>query len=58
MITIFCGFCQLSAKKLAFFSKINVMIKFIHYLASFWVKNVNFFADLINLFFHKNLARA
>jgi hypothetical protein len=28
MITIFCDFCQFSAKKLAFFSKTNVMIKF------------------------------
>jgi hypothetical protein len=27
MITIFCDFCQFSAKKLAFFSKTNVMIK-------------------------------
>jgi GH18 family chitinase len=26
MITIFCDFCQFSAKKLAFFSKTNVMI--------------------------------
>jgi hypothetical protein len=26
MITIFCDFCQISAKKLAFFSKTNVMI--------------------------------
>jgi hypothetical protein len=35
MITIFCDFCQFSAKKLAFFSKSNVMIKFLHNLASF-----------------------
>jgi hypothetical protein len=27
-ITIFCVFCQFSAKKLAFFSKINAMIIF------------------------------
>jgi hypothetical protein len=26
MITIFCDFCQISVKKLAFFSKTNVMI--------------------------------
>jgi hypothetical protein len=26
MITIFCDFCQISSKKLAFFSKTNVMI--------------------------------
>jgi hypothetical protein len=29
MITIFCDFRQFSAKKLAFFSKTNVMIKFL-----------------------------
>jgi hypothetical protein len=28
MITIFCNFCQFSAKKLAFFSKTNAIIKF------------------------------
>jgi hypothetical protein len=29
MITIVCDFCQFSAKKLAFFSKANVMLKFL-----------------------------
>jgi hypothetical protein len=29
MITIFCDFCHFLAKKLAFFSKTNVMIKFL-----------------------------
>jgi hypothetical protein len=33
MIKIFCDFCQFSANKLAFFSKINVMVKFLHNLA-------------------------
>jgi hypothetical protein len=33
MITIFCDFRQFSAKKLAFFSKTNVMIKILHILA-------------------------
>jgi hypothetical protein len=33
MITIFCDFRQCSAEKLAFFSKTNVMIKILHYLA-------------------------
>jgi hypothetical protein len=42
MVTIFCDF---SAKKLAFFSKTNVMIKFSHNLALFCVKNANFFAE-------------
>jgi hypothetical protein len=35
MITFFCDFCQFSAKKLAFFSKTNVMIKILPYLALF-----------------------
>jgi hypothetical protein len=33
MITIFCDFQQFSAKNLAFFSKTNVMVKFLHKLA-------------------------
>jgi hypothetical protein len=33
MITIFCNFRQFSAKKLAFFSKTNVIIKILHNLA-------------------------
>jgi hypothetical protein len=35
MITIFCDFRQFSAKKMAFFSKTNVMIKILHILALF-----------------------
>jgi hypothetical protein len=35
MITIFSDFCQFSAKKLAFFSKTNVMITILHNLALF-----------------------
>jgi hypothetical protein len=35
MITIFGDFRQFSAKKLAFFSKTNVMIKILHNLALF-----------------------
>jgi hypothetical protein len=35
MITIFCDFCQFSAKKLACLSKTNVMIQFLHNLALF-----------------------
>jgi hypothetical protein len=45
MITIFCDFCQFSAKKLALISKTNVMIKILHNFALFWVKNANFFAE-------------
>jgi hypothetical protein len=46
MITIFCDFCQFSAKKLAFFSKTYVMIKSLHNLALFWAKNDNFFEKI------------
>jgi hypothetical protein len=35
MINIFSDFRQFSAKKMAFFSKTNVMIKFLHNLAFF-----------------------
>jgi hypothetical protein len=35
LITIFCDICQSSAKKLAFFSKTNVMIKILQILALF-----------------------
>jgi hypothetical protein len=35
MITIFCDFSQFSAKKLAFFSKTNVMINFFQNLSLF-----------------------
>jgi hypothetical protein len=43
MITIFCDFRQFSAKKLAFFSKINVMIKFLQKLAVVRAKKRQFF---------------
>jgi hypothetical protein len=33
MITIFCDFCQFSAKKLAFFPRTNGMIKYLQKLA-------------------------
>jgi hypothetical protein len=41
MITIFCDFRQFLAK-MALFSKTNVMIKILHNLALFWVKNTYF----------------
>jgi hypothetical protein len=44
MVTILCDFRQFLAKKLAFFSKTNVMIQILHNLALFQVKNANFFA--------------
>jgi hypothetical protein len=46
MITIFCDFRQFLAKKMAVFSKINAMIKILHDLAWFRVKNANFFAEI------------
>jgi hypothetical protein len=54
MITIFCDFRQFSAKKLAFFSKINVMIQILHNLALFWVKNANFFCWIFWRKYFKN----
>jgi hypothetical protein len=52
MITIFCDFCQFSAKKLAFFSKTNVIITiFAKKLAVVGAKNANFFAK----FFGENI---
>jgi hypothetical protein len=46
MITIFCDFCQFSAKKLAFFSKANVMIKFLPKIAVHSLsKKRHFFAE-------------
>jgi hypothetical protein len=51
VITIFCDFRQFSAKKLAFFSKTNVVIKILHNFALFGVKNANFFAE----FFGENI---
>jgi hypothetical protein len=51
MIKIFCDFWQFSAKKLAFFSKTNVMIKILHKIALFLVKNANLFAE----FFGENI---
>jgi hypothetical protein len=53
MIAIFGDFLQLSAKKLAFFSKTNVMIKILHNVALFGVKNANFFAK----FFGENILK-
>jgi hypothetical protein len=46
-----CDFWQFSAKKLAFLFKTNVMIKSMHNLALFWVKDANVFAE----FFGENI---
>jgi hypothetical protein len=45
MITVFCDFDNFWRQKLAFFSKTNVMINFLHNLALFWVKSTNFSAE-------------
>jgi hypothetical protein len=45
MITIFCDFPQFLVKKMAFFSKPNVMINVLHNFALFRVKNAHFFSD-------------
>jgi hypothetical protein len=52
MITIVCDFRQFSAKKMAFFSKTNVMIKILPNLALFRVKN-GIFAE----FFGENILK-
>jgi hypothetical protein len=50
-ITVFCDFCQFSAKKLAFFfSNTNVKINFFQKLALVWVKKADFWN-----FFGKNI---
>jgi hypothetical protein len=41
-------------KKMAFFSKTNVMINFLHNLALFWVESANFFAE----FFGENILKS
>jgi hypothetical protein len=51
MIALFCDFCQFLAKKLTFFSKTNVMIKFFQKLAVVLSKNANIF----DKFFGKNI---
>jgi hypothetical protein len=50
MLIIFCDFRR---KKLAFFSKTNVMIKILHNLALFRAQNANFFA----VFFGENILK-
>jgi hypothetical protein len=49
----FLRFLTISAKKLAFFSKTNVLIKILHILALFWVKHAKFFAE----FFGENILK-
>jgi hypothetical protein len=41
-------------EKMAFFSKTNVMIKILHNLALFWVKNANFFRWIFRRKYLKN----
>jgi hypothetical protein len=53
MITIFCDFRQFTAKKLAFFSKTNVLIKVLQKLAAVCAKNARLFAN----FFGENIIK-
>jgi hypothetical protein len=46
MIIIFGDFCQFSAKKMAFFSKTNVMINFFSKTSSSLSKNANIFTNV------------
>jgi hypothetical protein len=52
-LPIFGDFCQFSAKKLAFISKTNVMIKFLEIVTVVWAKNANIFAE----FFGENILK-
>jgi hypothetical protein len=54
IITIFCDFWQYSAKKLAFFSKTNVILKILYNLGLFRVKNANSFAEIFGEKYLKN----
>jgi hypothetical protein len=54
MITIFCDFCQFSAKKLVFFSKTNVMIKILHNFALFKSKMQVFLLNFSPKIFKKS----
>jgi hypothetical protein len=51
MIIILVDFCQFSGRKLAFFSKTNVMINFFKKLAVVGTKNANIFTK----FFSENI---
>jgi hypothetical protein len=42
MVTIFCDFSQFSAEKMAFFSKTNVIMKFLQKIAVVSAKNAIF----------------
>jgi hypothetical protein len=56
MIANFFDFNQFSAKKLAVFSKTNVMITFWHKLVEVCAKNANFFAKVFGkTFFNHNI---
>jgi hypothetical protein len=52
MITIFCACCQFSVKNLAFFSKTDVMIKFLQKLA---VERQKTPANIFAKFFDKSI---
>jgi hypothetical protein len=53
MIKIFCDFRQFSAKKIAFFSKTNAMMKILHNLALFLSQKLQFY----RIFFSENISK-
>jgi hypothetical protein len=54
MITIFCDFCQFSAKKLAFFSKTNVIIKILEIVTVVWAKKRQYFRQIFRRKYFKD----
>jgi hypothetical protein len=54
MLTIFCDFCQFSAKKLAFFSKTNVMINFFSKFGFVLSQKRQFFRQIFRRKYFKN----
>jgi hypothetical protein len=54
MITIFCEFCQFSAKKLAYFSNTTVLTNFLQKLAVVLAKNAIFSLNFVVKIFKKS----
>jgi hypothetical protein len=54
VIAIFCDFCQFLAKKLALFSKTNVMIKFLQNKQKFEPKNAKIFCQIFRRQYYYN----
>jgi D-lyxose ketol-isomerase len=54
MITILCDYRRFSSKKMAFFSKTNVMIQSLQKLALFEQKTTNFLTDFRRKYFENH----